>query len=339
MKKYLAMILAVCMLLLCTACSEQGDMAAANDQPTAPKQDEGGNIEDVPLVYYVGPLGGTGFTEMQLGFEDAIAELGWEGYYVGQPLSTATNEGMMEITQSCITNGADGVLGYYGDFSYVRDMLRNAKANGTLVGLAGGIIEDGDEEVTDFMLSPSAEQVALMQAEAMADMIGDKEGTVVFFQSQLNNAGLNYIYSILEDYFKDISNISLIGQYESGADATNAAELIADLRKATPEINGVIICDGTGTAGVANYIAENGLEEDMYFVAMDYSQELFQYIKDGVVDCTICQDFYAQGYNGPFLFKQLMEGQEVDIEQAVDAFLVDQSNVEEYAAMYGYQLD
>ena len=48
------------------------------------------------------------------------------------------------------------------------------------------------------------------------------------------------------------------------------------------------------------------MEDEWYVVGIDASADILNYVKDGALDCTLNQDFYAMGYESVMMAYDLI---------------------------------
>ena len=319
MKKGIALLLVAGMLISLAGCGE----AETQEQAA-----EGG---DAKTIYYVGPAaGGVVWGDAQKGFETACDELGWEGYYVA-PTTEGNTAEMANLMETAITNKADALIGLFMDTSIFGDIAEKAKADGIYLGSTNCYM-DG----IDFWIGTDPVGMGETQAKTLVELAGDQEVTVLYLQTNATGITQNMQYEAFSEYLKDYPNITVFGQdfVENGMayDATIASDKILNLRKVNPELNAVVCADSTGALGVANYVEENQLEDEMIVVGIDGAPDILNYVTSGALDCTIAQDFYKMGYESVYMMNDLMNGKEIAFDNESGTIVVNADTVEEYAA-------
>jgi ribose transport system substrate-binding protein len=262
----------------------------------------------VPKIYCIAPVGTDVFVELKTGFDTAIKELGWEGHYVGDPIASTTLEGLVNYCETALTDNADGIMSMFVVPDVFIDFADRARQKGTLV---SGINTQLSQDISNFMVGTDPPGMGVAQADALVDIAGGKTVSVVYIQSQLADTGQNIVFDAFKKKLEAYPNITVHSQQECNGDSIKAAETIAALIKASPEINAVVCMDGGATLGLANYVEENGIGPSFYAVGTDYSDEIFDYIRAGYLDCSMVQDFYKMGYNSVYLMKDILDGKSV----------------------------
>lgn len=318
MKKKIALALALAMA--CT--SMTGFTAMAEEEPV--------KVTFVSLMQ-----GGAAWGMAEKGFLDACEELGWDGQFVA-PATPNDMVAMLEYTESAITNGADVLIGPFLDGDVFGDTLKNAFENGIYV---AGINCYLNEECQNFWFGTDPVGMGTAQAETLVSLVGEEDPcTVVYMQTNSTAVTQNQQYEAFCEYLADYENITVFGQEYCDSDEVYAAETISNLVKANPEINACVCADGNGCIGVANYVDETGNSDTFTAVGIDDSADILNYVVSEALDCTIAQDFYRMGYEGCFMVKQLMDGEELPYANDSGSIVVKAEDVEDYAAEKGIEL-
>lgn len=297
-----------------SSASPEASSAGASNAPASPSTPAtgeptstgsgSGNSGKTIKAYYVGIMsGGAAWTAAQKGFEDACAELGWEGQYLAPTTPNDTTQ-MVTLAETAITNNADVLLGTFYSKDIFGDVIGRAKEKGVLVATGNCFM---DEELQEFWIGTDPEGMGITQAKTLVELAGDKEVTVVYMQTQATTETQNEQFEAMKKYLEDYENITVFGQEFCNSDAIVAADKMNALTKANPEINAAIAADGEGGLGIANYVEENGKKDDFISIGIDDSGEILNYVKSGALDCSIAQDFYKMGYEACMMLADTME--------------------------------
>lgn len=278
--------------------------------------------------------GGAAWGMAEKGFNDACEELGWNGQYLA-PATANDTMTMLEYTENAITNGTDVLIGPFLDADVFGSVLTDARDRGIYV---AGTNVSLSEDMMDFWIGTDPTGMGTKQAETLANLVGDAECTVVYMQTNSTATTQNQQYEAFCKVLESYENIKVFGQEYCNSDEVYAAETIANLVKANPEINACVAADGNGCVGIANYVDENGNADDFYSVGIDDSADILNYVTSGALDCTIVQDFYTMAYKGCYMVKDLMDGKEVAFDNDSGSVVVSADEVESYAAEKGIEL-
>lgn len=279
--------------------------------------------------------GGPAWGMAEKGFLDACEELGWDGQFVA-PTTTNDMTGMLEYTESAITNGADVLIGPFFDKDAFGDTLKNAFENGIYI--AGTNCYLG-EEYQNFWIGTDPVGMGKTQAETLVALVGEEDlCTVVYMQTNSTSTTQNQQYESFCDYLADYENITVFGQEYCNSDEVYAAETISNLVKANPEINACVCADGNGCIGVANYVDESGNADTFISIGIDDAADTLNYVVSKALDCTIAQDFYKMGYESCFMIQKIIDGEEVPYDNDSGSVVIAPEDVEAYAEEKGIEL-
>ncbi|NLJ25303.1 MAG: substrate-binding domain-containing protein [Firmicutes bacterium] len=110
----------------------------------------------------------------------------------------------------------------------------------------------------------------------------------------------------IKEYFPAIS---LMGPYEYLDNESIAYKMAKKLIHDIPELKGMYITSGIGLKGVAKAAKETDHRHRAKIVGFDLDDEVRQMLKDDVVQATICQEPFDQGYFAvKLMFRYLTEG-------------------------------
>lgn len=340
MKKAIAMILALVMVLGLAACgapaAAPATEAPATEAPAAEAPAaEDANGDGAVKIFLVSPLiGGSAWGNCQKGFEARCAELGWEGTYLG-PVTTANTAEMVELVELAISNGADIIIGNWNDQEAFNDAVDRAIEKGiTLLGI-------------NYSLPGRAEnycgidpvKLGYIQAETLVENMGDKAINVVYMQPRLSSQSHNINYqSFCEKLAELRPDAVVISQEESESNTQVAYDKLSAILLAHPETNALVADCGMAAVGAATLVEERNMSDDFYVQGIDGGAEILTYVLSGHADCTIIQDWLSVGTGSVDLAKTLYEGGTIDGFTGMGAYALYADGVEAYAAAEGIDL-
>lgn len=284
-------------------------------------------------IYFVSlKVGGAAWSQAQMGFEDACAELGWEGYYVA-PTTANDSSQMANLCETAITSQADAILGPLYDPDVFTDIINRAHEQGMLVGTVNTYLGG----IEDFNIGTDQINMGVTQAETLIDLVGDNPCNVVWMTMNISNATTMESYEAFEQALAGHENIKVHGIEFDDNNPTTAADKMNNLWKADPTINAVVCNDSSGASmGVPNFIEENSLQDSFYSIGIDASADILNYVVSGALDCTLDQNFYRMGHDSVYLLKDMWEGKEVPKQTDSGMNCVTAENAVEYGAARGY---
>lgn len=328
----IVMAAALCTSLSLTGCASAKTASTDTSRKTSVKE----VLEtDKKAIYFVSlKVGGAAWSQAQQGFEDACAELGWDGYYVA-PTTANDSSQMANLCETAMTSGADAILGPLFDKDVFTDIIDRAHKQGMLVGTTNTYL-DGIE---DFNIGTDQKNIGVAQAEALLNLVGDNPCKVVWMTMQINNANVLGTYDAFCKALDGHDNVKIHGIELDDNNPTTAADKMNNLWKADPEINAVVCNDSSGASlGVPNFIEENNLQDVFYSVGIDASADILNYVMTGGLDCTLDQNFYKMGYESVYMLKDTWDGNTV--EKKVDSGMnrITAKDAVEYGASRGYEV-
>lgn len=324
---------AVCCSAAMAGCSSSGSQSSGSGSASGSAASQGDSSLGKKTIYFVSlKVGGAAWSQAQKGFEDACAELGWDGYYVA-PTTANDSSQMANLCETAITSQADAILGPLYDPDVFSDIIDRAHEQGMLVGTTNTYLGG----IEDFNIGTDQTNMGTTQAETLIELVGDNECNVVWMNQSLSTSSVVATYEAFEAALAGHDNIKIHGIEFDDNNPTTAADKMNNLWKADPTINAVVCNDSTGASmGVANFIEENGLQDQFYSIGIDASADILNYVMTGALDCTLDQNFYRMGYDGVYMLKDKWEGKEVPIQTDSGMNCVTAENAVEYGAARGY---
>lgn len=342
-RKLLSVLLAVSLAVsLLTGCSsgssttETSTEKAAEETTKAPAETDtaeaaattdAGDSKDIMFVSIV--TGGVAWGAAQKGFEDALAELGWTGQYC----SPATANDMSEVVtllETAVTNNADGIISVVLDAEQVSDVFGRAKDKGIPMITCNTYTT---EDMQNCWIGTDPDGMGVAQANAVLENFKGDNITLAYIQTGLTVPTQNQQFEKMSEVIKEkFPNATLI-QDECDSNAQTASDKCSALKKAYPDLNVIVCADGYGATGVANFIESEGYQEEIAGIGIDDSEQMLDFVADGVMRCTIAQDFYKMGYEGVMMLKQAMDGETLPFANDSGTITITKDNVEEHRAL------
>lgn len=328
MKKLLTLLLAALMVFALAGC---GNNAA--DEPT-----EGGEeTVTASKVWFVAPLA-TGSAWGTCG-ESFLAEckaIGLDGVYEG-PIQAADIPAMIDLCEQAIADEAAVLVCNWRDYESFNDVAQRAKDAGIKLLGYNQPLNDG---LCDNYLGIDPAKLG----ETIAQTLVDNRGTENLVVLYLGASNTSQSHLATEEAFKtklaELAPNAVVEYDYTAGSADGAAEKTNTHMNANPDIN-AIVCN-CGFAGVAAsaYKEENKLDsETLYVQGIDTGAEMLQYIKDGVADCTIVQDWVGAGKAAADLAQKLINGETIEIQTKLGAYPLYLSEVDEFAKNQGIELN
>ena len=270
------------------------------------------------------------------GFDDACAELGIEGDWVG-PQGISPEE-MAQLMDTAVAQKADAIL---TQGLVPAKPVNDAIAAGIPVLVVDGDIADAPDRLA-FLGKDLRKQAALMY-EWVSTKIDPDEKLVYSIQCAALNA---QVYVDQNNYIQEE-----FAKHPGGAECVNITTSEGDKLKGTtewkntfqtyPEIN--VCINVAADAALACVIAaeEEGILDNVFIFGVDDMDETLDLIRADKMVGTIVCSFYNYGYQAAhWLYQNVTEGR-VPLEKFNDAgtIIVTKENVETYGAQLREKVD
>ncbi len=103
----------------------------------------------------------------------------------------------------------------------------------------------------------------------------------------------------------------LVGPYEYQDEEFTMRDLLGEVFSAHPDLAGIYGTTSVALSAAGGYLAEHGLQSAVRLVGFDTDDEIAQFIREGIVDASILQDPFSQGYYSlKLLARHLMQAWE-----------------------------
>lgn len=308
-KRQIAFVLtAILAASVMTGCQGAGSQDAGTDSKSSEQQSQteaGSKSGDDKVVVYFssGMAGGAAWGQAEKGFNDACAELGWEGHYLA-PQTSGNTQDMVNNTEAAITNGADVILVSLMQEDASADVMQRAVDQGiTLIGIAT------DNDIPQAYIGTDPVNLGHAVAEALVKSMGDKPIKVLTMQTNLTIEQQNDQIAAFEEKLKELRPDAVVAdKTECSSNAAIAQDKLSASYLADPEINSLVSFDSYSGLGGAAFVEENGLQDSFCVVGIDDAPEILRCIQEGNMVCTVAQHWYNVGYDGTYLAKAVRDG-------------------------------
>jgi len=299
MKRFLALVLAVCFMLSLAACggndaSKDSLAETKQETKTEAKQEtktEAAKPASEELYIEVSALGSIDyFYDHKLGMEMAGKALGVKTEYVG-PAEYDMNA-MIAAFEQAIAKKPAGIV-VVGFEDSLNPIVEKAVSAGIPV-----VTVDAD--------LPKSKRIAFVGTGnynagyqggvKLASLIGEKGKVAIATkpgQSNLEERIAGY-----KDALKKYPGIEMVQIIDTQSDPVKAAEGCAAVLQKYPDLAGIACVEAAGGAGAATAVQEANMVGKVKIVAMDRGNEVLQKIKEGVISASVAQQtalmpFYA----------------------------------------------
>lgn len=289
MKRLLAIVLTVVMLLALAACSQPAPKTEAPKESQTSQAAAAPDNKKDQLYIEVSALGNIDyFYDHKMGMQKAGEELGVTTEYVG-PAEYDMNA-MVAAFEQAIAKKPNGIV--VVGFEPSLDSIVN-KA-----------VDAGIPVVTVDADLPTSKRLAFVGTgnanagriggEKLAELVG-KKGKVAIMtkpgQSNLEERVAGYKEALAK--YPDIEVVQIA---DTQSDPVVAAQVASTLLQKYPDLAGIACVEAAGGSGASTAVKEAGLAGKVKIIAMDRGNEVLQAIEEGVISASIAQQTALMPY-------------------------------------------
>jgi rhamnose transport system substrate-binding protein len=268
--------------------------------------DGGGSGGDATTVTFLPKnLGNPYFDTSDAGGEKAVKEFGGKYDEVGP--DTAGPDAQVSYIDTAAAQGVNALIISANDPTALCDSLNAAREAGTKVVTFDS---DTDPECRDlFINQATAEGIAKVQVEMIAEQIGDK-GEVAILSAAANatnqNAWIDLMKEELEANHPDIELVDTVyGDDDDQTSFDKTAALLAD----HPNLKGIISPTTVGISAAARYLSTSAAKGKVALTGLGTPNQMRDYVKDGTVTEFALWNPEDLGYLSAYAGKALADGE------------------------------
>ncbi len=337
MKKLICIALVLSLVFALAACGGTDSKREIGKFET----NEKGIAKDVKIALIGSASGGSFWTNIENGFNDAIKEYGWTGVYWA-PSDGSGDAGILQLAETALTQGYDVIVPVINDASIFEDFLKRAKEQGVLV-LAYN--SDPGEDVVVAQVGIDSYNSGKQQGEMIAkyakewgldEIVGIDMRSSLSMQPQANtHQGI--LDGIAANY---TGKVTEVGQAASEDNAATAQDNISALFIANPNINAIFCADAYSTVGAASYIEEQGLNNKVLVFGLALDAEAFLRVRAGSLIATSSVDSYSMGGSQLLsVVNAILTGGKYVYKNFPDKIWVEKDGIDAYCAEHGITLN
>ncbi|WP_069463578.1 substrate-binding domain-containing protein [Actinacidiphila rubida] len=233
------------------------------------------------------------------GFTKGLADLGVKGTY--QAPANGRLDQQLSIIQTLRGQGITGLSVSAIDPTAIKSPI--ASANGAGIPVLAIDSPLPKEDGAALYLGTPNYQAGQKAGEAMKQALGGKGQVVVLVGSLTTSNAVERIQGF-EDALKG-TGIKVVQKLSDGMDASKALTNAQTAIQTNPNINGlygVYSYDGPSAGQAVQAAGKSGRVK---IVSDDSDAQTLKFIKDGVIQATVVQEPYQQGYTGAYLLAAL----------------------------------
>lgn len=313
MRKFLAMILALAMVLcLFAGCSNDGstpadDTSTPADDTAAPS--DGGETYKIGVVCKT--LSSSWGAKLKQGFEKAGDELGVEVSTYAPDKETDVNR-QVQFIEDLITQGVDGIVLCPCDSAAMVSSVKKCNDAGIPVSIYDTPMDEAEMEkqgaTTLTYVGSNNIELGATAAENVNRLLPDG-GKVAIVAGVAGQSTSILRVQGFREALND--NIEVVAEQPADWDANKGYDVAANILQATPDLDVFFVCSDLMGVGIAQMLV-NEKNDHIKICGIDGQAEAIQSIIDGVYDSTVAQDPVSMAFESVKALVDHLDGKDVE---------------------------
>lgn len=298
---------------------------------------ESGGSEKVKAVMVLQDSGGAAWGATKESFYRGVEAKGWD-YEFMSPVTVNSVPEMITLCENAISVGCDVLITACTDGEMWADVLMRAQEQGiVVVGIVQppSFAEGSDlkpEQLIDACVGFDGQAVGRLQAQVMADFIpADEKITAVYFHVDITDQIMEIYDAVVDELTKLRPDTVFLGIEKDENNPAKAADKLAALKLANPELNCAFGMDMGTALGIHSFVADNNLQGKFYSIGVDASVENLGTIKAGTVNFILEQGYAQFGEQALDVAEQILNGEEYEFYRVGNLTVIGVDNYEQYA--------
>ncbi len=332
MKKLFALLLAVVMVFSLAACGAAPEAPAADETPAAnetPAAPEAPAKKAVKIGFSPSTLGNEYFSAVAAGVQAACDELGYE-MITNDPQGDATEQAAQ--IDDMIAQGISGLVYIPADSQNCRSVLEACKNAGVFVINVDNVITEDDYDMVDGIIASDNHQLGYLSGKYVASKAPEGGKVLIAHLQVAESCHIN-----VQGFWDGLKENAAPGaefvevQVVEGGNATDVSyKACADALTANPDISIIYCINDTTAQGAIQAVAEAGLAGQVMIVGKDAAPLGKQNIADGKQVQSSGQRPSQMGYDGVYTIKELLAGNPIEFNVAIEAYDCSADNIGEF---------
>lgn len=338
MKKLIALVLALTMVLSMAACGTQPSdpTETKGSDTTAAQVPEESKADPLHFVYVSPLLSHPIWLIAKNGFEAACEELGVKGDWVG-PQGISAEE-MAQLVDTAVAQGADGIISQ--GICPVAP-LKNAVDEGIAVLVVDADTPDLEERLA-YLGKDLDVQAELMYEEVAKKIPADQKIVMSIQCADLNNEFyVSQNKAVEEAFAKHPGGFELVNTTLSKSDKATSTNEWLNTFNTYPEVNVCINLAAEAASGCVTASDELGITDQLVIVGVDDTDENLDLLRQGKILCTSVVSFWNYGYQAAYwLYQNITEGRTPEsVTNDAGTMMVTKDNVDQYNELLKVKVD
>ncbi len=257
------------------------------------------------------------FTAMEMGGNQAAADLGCEFMYVGATEANAAEQS--RLMDSLIKQKVDAICVSVLDSSSINPMLKKAKAEGVKVFTSDSDSPSSVREV--YVAQALDKELGYTLIDTLAKEIGGsgKVGIVSGEATATNlNAWIDFMNACISEKYPDIKIVDV--RYTVGGSSEDSLKQAQELMVKNSDLKAIIAVASSNIAGACQAVEQAGKIGQVTVIGYGSPATVKPYMDKGIMKNSILWDAKALGYLTCWAGVQLVNGVEFQAENNVPGF-------------------
>lgn len=308
MKKVIAMVLTLCMVLALCACGQKAAPAETPAVPEAkPSEEPSSDSKEYVIAVVPKVLGAAWFVRMEEGVVQFAQDTGADAYMTGPAQADAATQA--QYVQDLIAAGVDALCVVPYSTEAMEPVLKQAREAGIVVVTheAQGMTNI-DYDIEAF----NNDEYGRHMMERLAEIM-DYQGELVEMVGSLTSAShMQWADGADAVIAENNYDITVYGDRVETEDTQETAyKKTVEILKANPEIDGIFGTSMIDIPGAAQAVEEAGLSGKVKLCGTSLVSVAGKYLEDGTIDTIFFWDPASAGYAMCALAVKLLNGEEV----------------------------
>ncbi|ACU39901.1 ABC transporter substrate-binding protein [Actinosynnema mirum] len=269
--------------------------------------DSGGDVDAKKMVLIPGVTAEPFYISMECGFREAAQAAGYQ-VDVQAPSKFDSNQ-QIPIVSGVLANKPGAVLISPTDDTALAGPMKSLKDAGVKVVEVDTALVDTSVAVSS--VSSDNEQGGALAARTLAELVGDKTGSVLVLNTKAGTSTTDARAKGFETELAKHPNLKYAGQQYTDNEPDQAASKVTATLAAYPDLIGVFATNLNTGEGAATGLRNAGKTGAVNLIGFDASPKQVEDLRGGVVQALIAQDPATIGKTGVEHAIAAIEGKEV----------------------------
>lgn len=169
---------------------------------------------------------------------------------------------------------------------------------------------DLNDDVSSSFIGTNNYEAGIKAGQALIDQIDPQSTIAIINFIQVSATAMERERGVLDRLSKE-GGFEILGPYYSEGSDEKAYEIVNDLLRTKPEIDGIIGLNEPSTLGAARAVNDHKPKHPVKLIGFDSSTEEIAYLEEGVIQALIVQKPFNMGYLAVKTVLEISEGKSV----------------------------